>query len=174
MSNAIVSLVVIALMLMAVLTWSQTAFTAYDSVSQSLKQTVQATQETARTDITVIQTQGNESFVRVYVLNSGAVHLAQFAEWDVLVQYYDASGDYHVDQLTYTENSIPTASQWSVFAIYTDESYSKYEVFEPGILNPGEVMFMMLELAPLPGAFTTNLVTVSTANGVATSAQFNG
>ncbi len=174
MSNAIVALVVIALMLTAVLTWSGTAFTSFDSVSQSLKQTAQSTQEAARTDITVIQTQGNESFVKVYVLNSGGVHLAQFAEWDVLVQYYDASGDYHLDQLSYTEDSSPADGQWTIINIYTDESLGQGEVFEPGILNPGEVMFMRLGLAPLPGASTTNLVTVSTANGVATSAQFKG
>ena len=174
MSNAIVALVVIALMLTAVLTWSQAAFTSFDSVSQSLKQMVQTTQEVSRTDIKVINAQMQGAFVEVPVLNSGEVHLAQFAKWDVLVQYYDAAGDYHISQLSYTDNSNPGDNQWTIVNIYTDESLGQKEIFEPGILNPGEVMLMRLSLAPLPGAATINFVTVSNANGVATSAQFKG
>ncbi len=174
MSNAIVALVVIALMLTAVLTWSQTAYTSFDSVSQALKQTTQTTQEVSRTDIKVIDAQTQGGFVEVSVLNNGEVHLAQFANWDVVVQYYDASGEYHISQLSYTENSSPGEGQWAIVNIYTDESLGQKEVFEPGILDPGEVMLMRLSLAPLPGAGTTNFVNVSSANGVATSAQFKG
>jgi len=174
MSNAIVALVVIALMLTAALTWSQTAYTSFDSISQALKQTTQITQEVSRTDIKVIDAQTQGAFVEVSVLNSGEVHLAQFANWDVLVQYYDASGDYHISHLSYTENSSPSEGQWTIVNIYIDESLGQKEVFEPGILDPGEVMLMRLSLAPLPGAGTTNFITVSSANGVATSAQFKG
>jgi archaellum component FlaF (FlaF/FlaG flagellin family) len=96
MSNAIVALVVIALMLTAALTWSQTAYTSFDSVSQALKQSTQTTQEVSRTDIKVVDTQTQGGFVEVSVLNEGEVHLAQFAKWDVLVQYYDVSNGYHI------------------------------------------------------------------------------
>ena len=174
MSNAIVALVVIALMMTAALTWSQAAFTSFDSVSQSLKQTVQTTQEVSRTDIKVIDAQTQGAFVEVSVLNSGEVHLAQFAKWDVVVQYYDGIGSYHISQLSYTENSSPGEGQWNIVNIYTDESLGQREVFEPGILNPGEVMLMRLSIAPLPGVGTTNFITVSSANAVATSAQFKG
>ena len=174
MSNAIVALVVIALMMTAVLTWSQTAYTSFDSVSESLKQTTQTTQEVSRTDIKVVDAQTQGDSVEVSILNSGEVHLAQFAKWDLVVQYYDASSEYHISQLSYTENSTPGEGQWTIAGIYTDESLGQREVFEPGILNPGEVMLTRLSLAPLPGAGTTNFVTVSSANGVATSAQFKG
>ncbi len=174
MSNAIVALVVIALMMAAALTWSQAAYTSFDSVSQSLKQTVQTTQEVLRTDIKVVDAQTQGDSVEVSVLNSGEVHLAQFANWDVVVQYYDASGEYHISQLSYTENSSPGEGQWTIVGIYTDESLGQKEVFEPGILDPGEVMLMRLSLAPLPGAGTTDFINVSSANGVATSAQFKG
>jgi archaellum component FlaF (FlaF/FlaG flagellin family) len=174
MSNAIVALVVIALMLTAALTWSQTAYTSFDSVSQALKQTTQTTQEVARTDIEVVNAQTQGGFVQVSILNSGEIHLAQFDKWDVLVQYYDAANGYHISDLAYTEDSSPGDGQWSIVGIYTDQSLGQKEVFEPGILNPGEVMLVRLRLAPLPGAGTTNFVTVSSANGVSTSAQFNG
>ena len=174
MSNAIVALVVIALMMTAALTWSQTAYTSFDSISQSLKQTTQVTQEVSRTDIKVVDAQTQGDSVEVSVLNSGEVHLAQFAKWDVVVQYYDASGEYHISQLSYTENSSPSEGQWTIVNIYTDESLGQREVFEPGILDPGEVMLMRLSLAPLPGAGITDFITVSSANGVTTSAQFKG
>lgn len=174
MSNAIVALVVIALMMTAALMWSQTAYTSFDSVSQSLKQAAQITQEVSRTDIKIVDAQTQGDYVEVSVLNSGEVHLAQFAKWDVMAQYYDGGGDYHISELSYTGNPIPGEGQWNIVNIYTDESMGQSEVFEPGILNPGEVMLMRLNLSPLPGAGTTNLVTVSSANGVATSVQFSG
>jgi archaellum component FlaF (FlaF/FlaG flagellin family) len=174
MSNAIVALVVIALMLTAALTWSQTAYTSFDSVSQALKQSTQTTQEVSRTDIKVVDTQTQGGFVEVSVLNEGEVHLAQFAKWDVLVQYYDVSNGYHISELTYTEDPNPGDGQWSIAGIYTDESMAQKEIFEPGILDPGEVMLMKLGLAPQPGGGTTNFLTVSSANGVSTSAQFKG
>jgi len=172
MSNAIVALVVIALMMTAVLTWSQTAYTSFDSVSQSLKQTVETTQEVARTDITAIRAQRNGSFVEVYVLNSGKVHLAQFANWDVVIQYYDAGKTYHISRLSYTSNSNPGDNQWTVAQIYSDSSLGPKEVYEPGILNPGEVVFIKARMSPAVGSKTTNMATVATANGVAASAQF--
>ena len=174
MSNAIVALVVIALMMTAALTWSQAAYSSFDSVSQSLKEATQTTQEVSRTDIKVVDAQTQGGFVVVSVLNSGEVHIAQFAKWDVVVQYYDGSGSYHISQLSYTENSSPGEGQWGIVNIYTDESLGQREVFEPGILNPGEVMLMRLSIAPLPGVGTTNFITVSSANAVATSAQFKG
>lgn len=174
MSNAIVALVVIALMIVAAMTWSQAAFTSFDSVSQSLKQTAQSTQEVVRTDITVIGTQMQGAYVEVSVHNTGEVHLAQFAKWDVLVQYYDETDGYHIGHLSYYENSNPGDNEWAVATIYADESMGQQEVFEPGILNPGEVMLLRLRLAPQQGIGTTNLVTISSANGVVASAQFQG
>lgn len=173
MSNAIVALVVIALMLVATLTWSQAAFSSLDSASQSLKETTQISQEVARTDITVISAQRNGSFVEVYVLNSGKVHLAQFANWDLVVQYYDASKTYHISRPSYTSDSNPGDNQWTVADIYFDTSLGSKEVYEPGILNPGEVLFMRARMSPAVGSKTTNMVTVSTANGVVASGQFS-
>jgi archaellum component FlaG (FlaF/FlaG flagellin family) len=174
MSNAIVALFVIALMIIAALTWSQAAFSSFDSVSQSLKQMAQTTQEVNRTDISIINAQKKGVFVEVAVHNSGEVHLAQFADWDVLVQYYDATNGYHIQRLAYTENSDPGDNEWTVNIIYSDQGMTQEELFEPGILNPGEVAMLRLKLSPQTGEKTTNLVSISTFNGVNTSAQFQG
>jgi hypothetical protein len=174
MSNAIVALVVIALMLVASLSWSHTAFTSLDSVSQTLKETTQTAQEVSRTDIEVVGVQIQGAFVEVSVLNSGKVRLAQFANWDVMVQYYDATEGYHIGHLSYNEDANPGDNQWIVANIYLDEGMGQQEVYEPGILNPGEVLLLRLKLAPTQGAGITNLVAISTASGVVASAQFEG
>ena len=172
MSNAIVALFVIALMIIAALTWSQAAFSSFDSVSQSLKQMAQTTQEVNRTSISIIDAQKQGANVEVAVHNNGEVRLAQFADWDVLVQYYDATGNYHIRRLAYTGNSTPSDNEWTVNTIYSDQGMAQQELFEPGILNPGEVALLRLKLSPQPGNGTTNLVSISTFNGVNTSAQF--
>ncbi len=174
MSNAIVALFVIALMIIAALTWSQAAFSSFDSVSQSLKQMAQTTQEVNRTSISIVDSQKQGDFFDIAVHNSGEVRLAQFADWDVLVQYYDATNGYHIQRLVYTENSDPGDNEWTVSAIYSDQGMTQEELFEPGILNPGEVAMLKLKLSPQPGNGSTNLVSISTFNGVNTSAQFQG
>jgi hypothetical protein len=174
MSNAIVALFVIALMIIAALTWSQAAFSSFDSVSQSLKQMAQTTQEVNRTSISIIDAQKQGADVEVAVHNSGEIRLAQFADWDVLVQYYDSGEKYHIQRLAYTENSNPGDNEWTVSTIYSDQGMAQDEVFEPGILNHGEVALLVLKLAPQTGKNTTNLVSISTFNGVSTSAQFQG
>src|SRR4030042_977084 len=114
MGNAIVALFGIALMIIAALTWSQAAFSSFDSVSQSLKQMAQTTQEVNRTDISILDAQKQGANVEVAVHNSGDVRLAQFADWDVLVQYYDANDDYYICRLTYTDNRNPEGNECTV------------------------------------------------------------
>jgi len=174
MSNAIVTLFVIALMLVAVLTWAQVSFSSLDSGAQAWKLMADATEEVSRTDIEVIDVQRQGAFVEVWVRNSGEVHLARFSKWDVIVHHYDASGGYQISELSYTENKNPGNQEWTVDTIYSDDSLGQQEVFEPGILNPGEVMLIKLRLSPQPGTGTTNWVIVSSDNGVVASAQFAG
>jgi hypothetical protein len=174
MSNAIVTLFVVALMLTAVLTWSQASFSSLDSGAEAWKQMTETATEVARTDIEVINAQVQGSFVEVLVRNCGEVRLAQFSKWDVMAHYYDESGGYHVTRLSYTEDADPGDNQWNVETIYSSDSLLQEEVFEPGILNTGEVMLIELKLSPAIGANTTNWVIVSSYNGVVASAQFEG
>jgi hypothetical protein len=174
MSNAIVTLFVVALMLVAVTSWSQASFSSLDSGAQAWKQMVETSTEVARTDIEVIDAQWADPVVEVLVRNCGEIRLAQFSKWDVLVNHYDEDGGYYISWLSYTEDSDPGNDQWTVAAIYTDDTLEQEEVFEPGILNPGEVVLMKLKLTPEPGKKTTNRITVSTPSGVIASAQFEG
>jgi hypothetical protein len=174
MSNVVVTLFVVALLLVAVMTWSQASFGSLDSGAQSWKEMADTATEVARTDIEVTDAREQGAFVDVCVRNCGEIHLAEFADWDVIAHNYDGTGAYHISRLTYTGNSAPADGQWTVAGIYTDDTLAQEEVFEPGILDPGEVMLIRLRLSPGAGSGTTNWVIVSTYNGVVASAQFAG
>lgn len=174
MSNAIVTVFVVVLMLTAVLSWSQASVSSVDSGAQSLKDMAEAAQEASRTDFEVIGANNTAPFVEVWVHNCGRVHLADFSKWDVLVEYYDGNGTYRIVSLGYTEEADPSDEEWTVSTILADIGMDGGEVFDPGILDPGEVMLMKLKLNPAPGPATINRVILSSPNGVVASAQFRG
>ena len=174
MSNAIVALVSVALMLLAGLTLSTTAFNSIDYVTQSWKQMEQTSEEAARTGINIVDAQNSGTTVDVSVHNTGAVHLTQFSAWDVVVHFYDQQDDYYIINLDYSEAASPGSNEWIVSDIYTSDNLTQVEIFEPGILNPGEVAQIKLGISASPGSGTTNWVILSTANGVTASIQFEG
>ena len=174
MSNAIVTVFVVVLMLTAVLSWSQASVSSVDSGAQSLKDMAEATQEASRTDFEVIGANNTAPFVSVYVHNCGKVHLGDFPKWDVLIEYYDGNSTYNIVSLGYTREADPSDEEWTVSTIFSDTSMDSGEVFDPGILDPGEVMLAKLKLNPAPGPATINRLTLSSPNGVVTSAQFRG
>lgn len=168
-----VTLFVVVLMMVAVVSWSQVSFDSLDSTCQSWKLMTDKAEDILRTDIDIVNANNTAPFVDVLVQNVGKVHLAQFSQWDVLVQYY-GNTTYHVGSLSYTEESIPSDNEWAVITIYADDTTEDPEVFEPDILNPGEVALMRLKLNPSPGVDTINRVILSSPNGVVVSAQFQG
>ncbi len=108
------------------------------------------------------------AYLEVSLTNSGQAKLARFSDWDVIVQYYDEDGNYYVEWLPYTEETLEY-NEWEVTGIYRDESP---ETFEPDILNPGEEIRIRARFEPLVGASYTNLVVISTPNGIPASAAF--
>ncbi|MEE8471343.1 MAG: hypothetical protein V3S51_08440 [Dehalococcoidia bacterium] len=174
MSNALVALIVIGLMLVAALSLSNASFNWIDSTTQSWKEMVETSESVSRTDIEVMSANTTAPYVEALVRNSGKVHIREFSNWDVLVQYYDGNSTYYINWLSHDSGTDPPDNQWAVATIYSDDSLAQQEVFEPGILNPGEVVLLRLRLVPQPGAGTTNLLAVSSPNGVYTSAQFQG
>lgn len=172
MSTVVTTLVMIAMLLTTGLAMAQSSLTSMDYMAQCWKETESTAQEISRTDISISDAQIAGGFIEVLVQNSGSIHIAQFPNWDVLVHYYDDNGDYYIVQTEYAEGTTPGDNQWSVAGIYTDDTLGQDEVFEPGILNPGEVMLLRVSLVPAQYAGTMCWVTVSTPSGVMTSVQF--
>ncbi|MFH1651605.1 MAG: hypothetical protein ABID87_05850 [Chloroflexota bacterium] len=101
---------------------------------------------------------------RVRLRNRGQTKLNDLAKWDVIVQYSAAGGE-QVVWLPYTTGT-PGNNQWGKILI-SAESEGKVlpDVYDPGILNPGEEMLIDLRLDPVPEAGTPATITIATATG---------
>jgi hypothetical protein len=95
--------------------------------------------------------------------------MADFEKWDVIVQYYDDSGDYQIVWLPYNELGAGIY-EWEVGWIRLN---GQAETFEPNVLNPGEQIMIKTWLDPSVGANTTNMVVISTPNGITSSTYFS-
>lgn len=174
MDSALASLILITALLFGVLTLSETYFTTQDTLLAATQEMTARTQEQTHTALTLIAaaTQNAGADVELTFRNTGSAKIADFAEWDVIVQYYTVQGTYVVNWLPYGASASPGDNQWGVGGIYLTAATLTPEVYEPGILNPGEEIIVRLKLFPSVGTETTNLVTIAVANGVGQSAIF--
>ena len=172
MASALVSLISIAVMVTAMLTLIHGGFLSAEMLSRSWKVMETRTGEIARTKMEIIATSTDSSFVYVTIKNSGQVAWESFADWDVVVQWYTAPGDYKIERMGYTAGGTPDLNHWAVTGIYRNAASSLAEVFEPGILDPAEEMKIKVKPNPPMGPSTNNWIVIGTPNGVSTSALF--
>ena len=172
MSNAIVSLVLVALMIVSGMSFSKTAINAFDEMTTSWQQAEKTRLETLRSDVTIVNASVSADRVNLYLKNAGQLSLNDYENWDIIVQYYDAGGVYFIKHLSYAGNGNPGNNQWTFNNIYANEELLRAEVFQPGILDPGEAALVQMNLAPAAGAGTLGWVILATTNGVTTSTQF--
>lgn len=173
MESAIVSLIPIAMALTGMLVLAQGGLSSLDLVSASWRDMEAKTDVVASTRISKVDAdlQGNQ-VVRVTLKNQGPTATADFAHWDVIVQYYPASGSqYLVKWLPYASGAL-SDNHWMVEGIYADASKRASEVTGPGILDPGEEMVLELKLSPAIGVHTTNWVTINPSQAIPISVYF--
>lgn len=156
-------------MLVGILLLAQSSFSSIDAVSSSWKEMGERAGEIRRTELSVVNatTQDGGALVDITLGNEGQKALDSYALWDVIMQYYDGGGSYHIQWLPYIEGA-PGNNEWTVEGIYLDASGGTPEVFEPGMLNPGEEMVVRIRLEPSVGSNTTNWAVISTFNGIVT------
>ena len=172
METVIVSVICIALMVIGGMTMAQGFLSSVDSTTMGLEEISDRDEQIMRTDLATINaTQPSASILEVALRNDGQTKLASFSKWDVIVQYHDAIGSYQVKWLPYVDGT-PGNDEWAVKGIYLNAENQTAEVFEPGILNPGEEMIIEVELSPKVGKDYINDVVISTPNGVPTSISF--
>jgi len=170
MGNVLVTLILVPVILFGVLTLALGSFSSLDIISTSWKQMEEQMSERSRTKIGCTNTTANGAEVKIIVDNEGHVSIANFAHWDVIVQYYDVGSNYHAKWLSYT-SSAPSSNEWTVSGISFE---SAPEVIEPGILNPGEEMEIVVSLDPAVAENTTALATVSSPNAISFEIMFQG
>ena len=173
METVIVSIICIALLVIGGMTMSQGFLSSVDTTTLGLETVSERDEGIMRTDLSTLSaTLPATNRVEVALRNSGQTKLSDFARWDVIVQYYDSGGTYYVKWLPYIEGT-PGDNEWRKKGIYLNSENLTAEVFEPGILNPGEELVIEAKLNPPVGVGTTNLVVTSTPSGIPASITFS-
>ena len=171
METAVVSLICIALIVFGGMTMGKGFLSSVDTSTMGWEDMGERDETIMRTELAPLTatTYNNGLNVQASLDNSGQTKLASFSKWDVIIQYYDDSGNYYSKWLPYAEGT-PGDNEWTVNAIYLNR---QAEAFEPNILNPGEEIEIQAKLNPGIGRDTSNLVVISTPNGVAASIAFS-
>jgi len=173
MENVLVALVIIFLVLFAVLTLADTAFSTQDMLTMSRAETESRLQEQSRTAITLVDVKTHAgTYVEITLRNTGSIKLADFEQWDVIVQYFDdvIPAGYHINWLPYTTTL--TANQWMLQGVYADAALGVPEKYEPNVFDPSEEVIFVLQLSPPIGAGTYAQIIITTPNGISTSTIF--
>jgi archaellum component FlaF (FlaF/FlaG flagellin family) len=174
MENVITALIVITLLLAGGLLMTQRNLAAQEALL--LAGQVQETRIEARTRTAInplqSETKSSGGIVELTVENTGQTKLADFAEWDVIVNYESVQGQV-LDWVPYIdEASAEDDNEWSVMGVYLNAANATPEVDDPNIMNPDEDLVLRLQLHPPVKVGTTNLATVVTANGIGVTTVF--
>ncbi|MCA9874876.1 MAG: hypothetical protein KC441_14495 [Anaerolineales bacterium] len=173
METILTAFIVLALILFATLTIFSGYLNAQDTLRVSWQEMQTRLNDQLHTDLSPVraETRSSGAVIELTLRNDGDTRLTDFDSWDVVLEYYTPPGDYEIDWYTYMDGE-PAAGEWSVAGLYQDAATAEGEVFEPGILNPGEELVIRLRVLPPVGPNTTNMATISAANGVGTSILF--
>ncbi len=164
MENLFITIVCIALILLATVSYATSSLSSADLISNSFKTMVEKARQIGRTDIsaTGALTNADGSAVAVTLRNDGNTALRNYKRWDVIVRYYNGDTRW----IPYSASAVPG---WSDNGTYLNGSP---DIFEPGILNPAETLKINVRLSPKVTENTTNLAIISTDNGVTTQGYF--
>lgn len=162
MENLFITIVCIALILLATVSYATSSLGSADLISNSFKAMVEKAGEISRTEITATgATTADGSEVEVALRNDGSTALRNFSRWDVIVRYQDGTTAW----VPYTA----ATPGWLDAGTYLNGSP---DLFEPGILNPAETLKINVRLSPAVAENTTNLAVISTDSGVKTQVNF--
>ena len=162
MENLFITIVCIALILLATVSYASSSLSSADLISSSFKMMAERAGEINRTEITATgatTADGNE--VELTLRNDGSTPLRNFSRWDVIVRYQDGTTVW----VPYTA----ATPGWLDAGTYLNGSP---DLFAPGILDPAETLKINVRLSPAVAENTTNLAIVSTDSGVKTSVTF--
>lgn len=176
MESALATLVLMIAVLFGVLTFADTYFTTQDQLWQTQSMMAQQAEEGDATALTVVQSNvitTTGMVVEFTLRNVGSNKVADFAQWDLILQHYNAAGIYSVQWLPYSADAAPGSNEWTIAGIYTSAGGDVPEIYEPGILNVGEEIVIEANVYPPIGADTVNQATLMLHNGYRQSMLFS-
>ncbi len=168
MENGLPTLLIAAILMLSTVLMARGGFLGADAIGQSLRTSQTSYAEQNRTTLTVTSTSIDPTGanITITVRNDGQTSVAEFANMDVMLQYFAAGGARYDVWLPYTSGPL-AANTWTTGAFIND-------VFEPGILNTGESMQILIRVNPVVAPATTNLAVIGTDKGVTVQTYFSG
>lgn len=168
MENGLPALLIAAILMLATVFMARGGFMGADAIGRSLAESEARYSQQNRTELTVTGTSvdGAGANVTITLRNDGQTPIAAFEDMDVVVQYFDETATRYDKWIPYTSGALGSDT-WTTGAFTND-------AFEPGILNAGESMDIVIRLNPVVGAGTTNLAIIGTEKGVTTQTYFSG
>ncbi len=168
MENGIPTLLVAAIMMLATVLLARSGFVGADAIGQSLRAQETRHEQQNQTGLSVTSTAIDPAGanVTVTVHNDGQTPISDFSKMDVLVQYFGETGTRYDKWVPYTTGAL-ASNTWKPGAFTND-------VFEPGIVNAGESMQVLIRVNPVIGPATTNLAIVGSEKGVTVQTYFAG
>ena len=172
METAFVSMICVALMVIGGMTMARGFLSSVDDTSVNMQEVSQRNEEIMRTNISAKAiVQPSADTLEVHIGNIGQTKLTDFPKWDVIVHHMDDNDTHYVTWLPY-KTAAPGSNEWTVEGIYT--ASGQPEVFDPGILNPDEVMVIEAKIDPGIKSESENLVVITAPNGVTVTKSFTG
>jgi hypothetical protein len=105
------------------------------------------------------------------VVNGGQTPLRNFADWTLVARYLTSSAT-TVQTLAYTNSDPPAAGKWTIDEIRMKNGSN--EVFNPGVIDPGEEAIIAVNFSPGVWASSANLVSLTTDTGNVATIDFAG
>lgn len=164
MENAIPTLVIGALLLVASALITHNNIQAQAEISQSFRSMQMRLGEKAQTELKIsdVTLQPDLQTLDLSVLNEGQTRLTDYGRMDLIVTYQTSAGS--VTKWLPFSTSL-SSDTWSLVGISGD-------AFEPGLFNPGETAQIVVDLAEPAIAGQANRIVIVSDSGATTSAPF--
>jgi archaellum component FlaF (FlaF/FlaG flagellin family) len=168
MENGLPALMIAAILMLSTVLMARGGFLGADAIGQSLRTSEASYGQQNRTALTVTNTSVDPTGanITITILNNGQTPVANFASMDVVLQYFDVNNARHDIWIPYTSGAL-AANTWTTGAFTND-------LFEPGILNNGVSVQILIRVNPVVAPASTNLAVIGTDMGVTVRTQFAG
>jgi hypothetical protein len=168
MESGIPALFVAAILMMGTVLIGRGGFIGMDNVGQSLKASEERLVSRTHTELSITSTSidGTGANITLTLRNDGQIAIGDFGRMDVMLTYFGETGTRYDKWIAYTSGAL-SSDRWTTGAFTSD-------VFEPGILNPGESVQLTVRVNPVVGAGTTNRAVVASEYGNTVETTFSG
>lgn len=172
MENVLTALFAVFIILFAVLLLVSGFVLSVDTLQQTWQ--VMQSRVGAQMNTSMIAVHGqvitDEELVTVVYRNQGTTRLADFGNWDVIIRYIDSDNQHHIRWLPY-EDGLAAVNQWTVAGLYVEAEQNRVELYDIGVLNPGEEIRLQLNVEPVVG-FGQPVQVVTVAGNGSSAALF--